>query len=116
MNREILIVDDDDIYLQSVKRALQDRDLVIREAASVPEAIALLDADRRIRVILLDLHFKDESGLDGTKLLEHIKDLKSLYRVIVLTGHEERLAAEEARDFEVFAYLAKAKERFRQSL
>ncbi|OLE54239.1 MAG: hypothetical protein AUG51_09205 [Acidobacteria bacterium 13_1_20CM_3_53_8] len=117
MKREILIVEDDARFRNVIRRALQGRGFTFHNAGSVRRGIELLDGTPGIQVILLDLKLseKDEDGTkvrdeDGTKLLEHIKGRSSKYRVIVITGHDSYLAAEQAEGYKVFSYLAKGKE------
>lgn len=107
MKREILIVEDEQRFLKVIKNALDGRDCVFYEAESVEQAIERLNDNPSIQVILLDLELPVR---DGSELLEHIKGQSSKYRVIVLTGHEEYLAADRAKAYDVFAYLAKGKE------
>lgn len=75
------------------------------QADSVKEAKKILDSDREVRIILLDLELPGEKG---TKLLDHIVDRASEYRVIILTGHDELLPAAEAAVYKVFQYLSKS--------
>jgi signal transduction histidine kinase/CheY-like chemotaxis protein len=108
MTEEILLVDDDPIYRRNIKFLLARDGKSYRfiEAASPAEGIAKLDANPQIRVVLLDLDYNSEA-IRGQDLLKHIVDPSS-YRVIVLTGHENRLSAEEAEALKVFTYLPKA--------
>jgi len=108
MIEEILLVDDDPIYRRNIKFLLARDGKSYRfiEAASPAEGIAKLNANPQIRVVLLDLDYNSET-IRGQELLEHIVDPSS-YRVIVLTGHENRLSAEEAEALKVFTYLPKA--------
>lgn len=102
---KILIVDDHAIFRHSVITGLEDMAIDPFEAETVEEGIRKLNENPEIRVILLDLDFKH--GESGTALLKHIQDRASYYRVIILTSHEEMLAAEEASSYNVFRYLAK---------
>jgi hypothetical protein len=53
----------------------------------------------------LDLKLPDGSGRD---FLQRLGANINKYRIIVLTAHEEQLAAESATEFDVFTYLPKA--------
>jgi signal transduction histidine kinase/CheY-like chemotaxis protein len=113
MKREIIIVEDEASFRRVIKQALRGRGLTFHEADSIGQGVRLLDSVPDAQVVLLDLAFP---GDDGTKLLEHIKERSSKYRVIVLTGHDEKLAAERAAGYNVFSYLAKAEESANQYL
>lgn len=104
MKRELLLVDDDRRYRESVIRGLQSEEFVVHEASSVPEGIASLKENPRINVIVLGLDFPQG---EGSQFLEEIKDHASTYRVIILTAHEELLSAVMAKKLEVFSYLTK---------
>ena len=103
--REVLIVEDKEGYRNSIKRAFKEERYQFFEASNVEDGIVLLKQHPSIRVIILDLSFPENSGV---KLLEWVRPHAPKYKVIVLTGHEELLKAENASDFEVFYYQAKA--------
>ncbi len=102
--KKILLVEDDAIYRQLLVFFLREEPYVLFEAESPQHGIAILDADREIRVIVLDLSFPDDTG---TVVLDYMQRCGRECRVIILTGHEELLIAEDARQHEVFAYLPK---------
>jgi CheY-like chemotaxis protein len=101
---KVLLLDDKALFRRSVIFNLRGTAQIV-EAESVAEAIEEIAGDPDIRVILLDLELK--GGEDGTALLEHIKDQASYYRVIVLTGHSEKLAADKAASYQIFRYMEK---------
>jgi FixJ family two-component response regulator len=102
---KLLIVDDEASFREAVTDGLRDMNIIPFEADSVKEGMGLLDDNRDIRVILLDLDFKE--GEEGTVLLDFIKDRASYYRVIILTSHTDMLAAEKASSYNIFSYLTK---------
>lgn len=104
--KEVLIIEDESRFRNSIKRALKDEGYSFVEAVSVEESLRKLYESPNLKVILLDLKLRDGSGRD---FLERIKDRIHQYKVIVLTAHEEYLAAELAREFAVFTYLPKPK-------
>jgi GAF domain-containing protein/AmiR/NasT family two-component response regulator len=105
MSRRILIVDDEPSFRNALKRSFKDSGYELLEAGSVSASKIALDQHPDIGVILLDLSLPDGSG---TELLEHIKQSGAENRVVILTAHEEYLAADVARRFDVFTYLPKA--------
>jgi signal transduction histidine kinase len=109
MTKAILIVEDDRVYRKALKYALSNELYQFFEASSPSKGIEILTAHPHIRVILLDLSFK---GTSGTVLLDHIKPSADQYRVIVLTGHDDLLAADQARAYSVFNYQTKVEARF----
>jgi signal transduction histidine kinase/DNA-binding NarL/FixJ family response regulator len=111
--RPVLLIDDIENYRASVVSLFANTGYEIIEAASPAEGIALLDENPHLQVILLDLSFDD---VPGTAVLDHIASRSSEYRVIVLTGHEELLLADQAGAYDVFHYLPKAQDFAAQSI
>jgi len=111
--RKVLIVEDDPKFRGVIKFALKSEDYQFFEAASVFEGVGKLNDNPNIQVILLDLSLPDGTGKD---FLEQITKHISTHKVIILTAHEEKLAARQARELGVFNYLPKAAESFTQSI
>jgi len=101
---KILIVDDDPRYRRSIQFVFRDTDITFLEAGSVEEGERILERDKEVQIILLDLQLPKE---DGTKLLVHLSGRSSNYKIIILTGHEEMLTACDAMLYNVFSYLSK---------
>jgi len=112
-NKEILIVEDDPTFRGSIKYALKSEDYTFFEAESVSEGLRKIEENPNLHVVLLDLSLKDGTGKD---FLEQIRARTSRHRVIILTAHEEELAAKQAGDYGVFNYLPKAAKSFTQSI
>jgi len=105
--KQILLVDDEPNYRASIKALFRSDPYQFIEAESPQEGIGLLRVNPQMRVVVLDLSFgEDESA--ALTLLDDIKDRANEYRVIVLTGHDELLGAERAREYAIFTYLPKA--------
>ena len=102
--KEILIVEDDLRFRQSIKRSLALDGYYFVEADSVESALAVCSRRQSPSVILLDLEIP---GGTGREFLRRLGSDSAKYRIIVLTAHEEFLAAELAREFQVFRYLHK---------
>jgi signal transduction histidine kinase/CheY-like chemotaxis protein len=113
---KVLLVDDNDYYRSSLVQLLRNEPYSFVEATSPEEGIAALEAHQDLRVILLDLSFKNGGPQAETVVLEHLKNRADCYRVIVLTGHDELLAAERAREYSVFNYLPKAERSSEQAI
>jgi DNA-binding NarL/FixJ family response regulator len=85
---KILLVDDHAILRDGLKRVLSDEfsGLVLGEAASADEALALLATDRW-DLILLDISMPGRSGLD---LLPQLRSDYPLTRIIVLSSFGDK--------------------------
>jgi len=80
---KILVVDDDEVIRESLAFCLQ------QEGYQVTEATDGLDALEKIKlshyhIIILDLKMPD---MDGTKVLQKIKEIDDEANIIILTGH-----------------------------
>src|SRR6185369_8629317 len=101
----IMIVEDHLIVQEALVALLRARsDLeVVGAAASIREAIPLLDSTRP-DILLLDLSLEDGSGLE---LARSLYRSRSRTRVLVMTGFGDPFAAKEAMAAGVAGYLLK---------
>jgi DNA-binding NtrC family response regulator len=80
-----LIVDDEEIFVQSLTRVLRTRGMVVRGVYNGPSAVEAICAEE-FDVIILDMRMP---GMDGLATLQAIRAKDSLTPVILLTGHED---------------------------
>jgi signal transduction histidine kinase/FixJ family two-component response regulator len=92
----LLIVDDDEVDRQAVRRAISRSGLAgseVREVSGVASALGLLnsaDGAGRFDCVLLDFELSGETGLDVLRALRRNGDQSA---VVVLTGHSDPLVA-----------------------
>jgi CheY-like chemotaxis protein len=110
--KEVLIIEDKLAFRNSIKRALKPDDYTFVEAVTIEQGLQICRTGHGPKVILLDLDLPDGTGRD---FLEHLGSARDQYKIIVITAHEDLLAAELADKFAVFNYLPKAVQ-LRQSL
>lgn len=100
---ELLLVDDEQRFVQVLKKRLSRRNISVKTALSGSEGIqALRKVD--FDVAILDLKMEDMDGLDVLKIF---KTMYPQMEVIILSGHESAKAAREGMHHGAFAYLAK---------
>ena len=105
MPKKILLVDDDLRYRRGFKQEFnEERGYAVSEATSVEEALEVLRQNPEIRVVVLDLGLENSKGTD---LLKALQGNAPRYRIIISTGQEMFLPAEEASQYDVFSYQAK---------
>ena len=103
----LLVVDDDAVDRQAVKRAISRSGLTVAEvreadsAARALETLARAGHDGRLDCVLLDFELAGETGLD---VLRAVRGRGDTTPVVVLTGHEDPIIAttlmkEGASDF-----------------
>lgn len=91
---KILLVDDDGITRRATGKILEDWGHQYQEAASAPEAMAVLNGEQQFQVVLTDWKMPHVSGLDLCRWIRQTASLHHLF-VVVITGAsgEEHLEA-----------------------
>jgi DNA-binding NtrC family response regulator len=79
----ILLVDDEEMFLQSIARVLKRKGLDVHTAPSGPAALKML-GEGRFDVIVLDVRMPE---MDGLTALGEIRRLDPNLPVVVLSGH-----------------------------
>ncbi|MEF9476305.1 MAG: sigma-54 dependent transcriptional regulator [Candidatus Mariimomonas ferrooxydans] len=103
MKRAILIADDDKNTREAVAKALS-ADYITYTAANGQEALALLDKNEDIDIILTDMMMPKISGIE---LLEKIRSTNNDVIVIFITGYSSIESAVEAMRGGAYDYITK---------
>jgi two-component system response regulator RegA len=101
--KTLLIVDDDQPFLNRLARAMETRGYSVETAQSVSEGIQSVDADPPAYAVI-DLRLADGNGLD---VVAHLKSKRPDARGIILTGYANIATAVTAVKLGAFDYLAK---------
>lgn len=101
--RQLLIVEDDDVFARTLKRSFEKRDYAVRVASSPEETKALLD-DWQPGFAVVDLKLGNASGLACVQMLRAVDPAM---RIVVLTGFASIATAVEAIKLGASYYLAK---------
>ncbi|MDX2257487.1 MAG: ActR/PrrA/RegA family redox response regulator transcription factor [Hyphomicrobiaceae bacterium] len=99
----LVIVDDDNAFLQRLSRAMESRGFKVRSASSVAEGIELLRTEPPAFAVV-DMRLEDGNGLD---VLAELNRLRPTARAIVLTGYGNIATAVTAVKLGAVDYLAK---------
>lgn len=102
----VLLVDDEESYVDTLKKRLSRRGLSVLTANSGEAALAIL-ADNPMDVVLLDVKMP---GMDGMEALTRIKEAHPRVEVIMLTGHANVDVAIRGMEQGAFDYLMKPAE------
>ncbi len=102
-NFNVLLVDDEPEFLETLVKRLTKRGLNIRTAKNGAEALVVV-REKGIDVVVLDVRMP---GIDGIQTLREIKRLDPLLEVIMLTGHASIEVAIEGMELGAFDYLMK---------
>ncbi|MEZ5357429.1 MAG: response regulator [Candidatus Zixiibacteriota bacterium] len=100
---KVLVVDDEQIVLDSVTKHLRKEDYTIVTVLTATEAVALLDSDPP-DIILTDLMMP---GIDGLELMKISKEKLPNTPIIMITGYATINTALQATQLGAFDYIAK---------
>jgi two-component system response regulator RegA len=99
----ILLVDDDDVFVGRLARALSERDYDVRVAKDYDSAMALARAESP-ELAVVDLRMPGRSGLE---VVRDMKSIDSATIILVLTGYGSIATAVEAIHLGAKDYLSK---------
>ena len=99
----LLLVDDDEIFVNRLARAMERRGFVPTVTLSVAEAMAAVKSAPAAYAVV-DLRLEDGSGLD---VVEALRDARADARIIVLTGYGAIATAVAAVKMGATDYLSK---------
>ncbi len=100
---KLLLVDDEIKFLKSIAQRLELKDFDVTTASNGQEAIAAAEKDL-FDVAVVDFQMP---GMDGTQVLEALKDRHRYLEIIMLTGHASIDSAVESTKLGAFKYLEK---------
>ncbi|MBD3169009.1 MAG: response regulator [candidate division Zixibacteria bacterium] len=100
---KLLIVDDEEKFLESIAKRLEMRDFEVRTATRGAEAVEIA-REEKFDLALLDLKMP---GMDGKQVLEILKKEHKHIEVIILTGHGSVDSAVDCTKLGAFGYLPK---------
>jgi len=107
MNEDIsiLVIDDEQVVLDSVRKHLRDDGYAIHTVLSAEEGLTLLDRDPiGIDIVLTDLMMPH---IDGLELIKSVKARFPNMPVILITGYATINTALQAKQLGAFGYIAK---------
>jgi len=99
-----MLVDDEAPFVETMAKRLGKRDLNVISAFSGQEALEILDNQRNVDVVILDVKMP---GMDGIETLKNMKSAYPLIEVVMLTAHATVESAIEGMRFGAFDYLMK---------
>jgi DNA-binding NtrC family response regulator len=103
MKARLLIVDDEEQFVEALSERLSMRDYDVTTSLTGEDAIEKI-TNYNFDVVILDVRLP---GIDGTEVLQEMKNLKPLTEVIMLTGHGTMEMAIEGMKLGAFDFLIK---------
>ncbi len=104
MQANILLVDDEQGFVDTMAKRLDKRGLTVRVAYSGPDALKVLEEWPSVDVVVLDVKMP---LVDGIEVLKLIKTSWPLVEVVMLTGHATVESAIDGMKNGAFDYLLK---------
>ncbi len=99
----ILLVDDEQMFVESLKKVLRRRGMEVESVDNGSDALKLLE-EGSYDVMVLDLRMP---GMDGIETLKAIREKDTVVPVIMLTGHIDMKQVSEALKYCVAEILLK---------
>lgn len=103
MKARLLIVDDEEQFVEALSERLSMRDYDVTTSLTGEDAIEKI-TNYNFDVVILDVRLP---GIDGTEVLQEMKNLKPLTEVIMLTAHGTVEMAIEGMKLGAFDFLIK---------
>lgn len=104
MPANILLVDDEQGFVETMAKRLDKRGFTVSTALSGQEGLDVLAKDQSIDVVVMDVKMP---GMEGTEALKLVKADYPLVEVIMLTGHATVSSAIEGMKAGAFDYMMK---------
>jgi CheY-like chemotaxis protein len=112
----VLLVDDDELYLETYLDLLAEEGYLLDTATSRDEALQLLEEKQGWAAVLLDQKLKGQDGPDqGIDIIEEVTVLAPSAKIMIVTGYASKTSIEAAFEKGVYDFIEKT-DRFRPLL
>lgn len=106
MNKKILVIDDEETLLESMKLILSRSGYTVLTAGNAMEALKTIkELEKEISLIITDLALP--GGFDGIDILDAVKDLDTMIPVIMITAYGNVETAVKAMQKGAYNFLTK---------
>lgn len=106
-NHGVLVVDDDALVRNTIAMQLESAGLQIATAADIGAAQAALDGDKKITVVVCDIHLAHESGFELAGALADLRPERLATEIVFITGNASSDTAIEALRHRAFDLIRK---------
>lgn len=105
-NKRILLVDDDPRNIYALRHALVQKGVEVLEATNGIECLAILQSDKRIDAVLMDIMMPE---MDGFEAMEHIRGVLQMQDLPIIALTAKAMKQDRERAFEAGAsdYISK---------
>lgn len=102
--QHVLIVEDNAFLAKTMQKVLSVRSIRVSAARNAQEAMKIIDADP-VLLLLLDLLLPH---VDGYAVLQHRKDKKLTFPVIVCSNLSDKASRDRCKAFGIAAFIVKS--------
>lgn len=102
--KTVLIVDDKNVQLKTLRRALRTRGFLVVEAGSGKKALNHLENIKNIDIVLTDYAMPE---MNGIKLLQNIRKIYKSLPVILMTAYGDKDLVIEAMHYRCDGFIDK---------
>ena len=106
MPKRVLIVDDEEIFLNAIRKVLSLPERVVDTAATLEEAEELLKSSP-YHVVVADLRLTGATGFEGLELMKHVRAEYDGVKFILMTGSGNSEIKSEAYEYGVDFFFEK---------
>jgi NADH:ubiquinone oxidoreductase subunit E len=103
MKGNILVVDDEQVVLQSCTRILEPEGYKVDALASAGEALAMLN-ENSYDLVITDIKMP---GMDGLEFIRHVRQKAPDMNIVLITGFPSQESLKEALELRIVDYLPK---------
>lgn len=108
MSASILLIDDDDLVRESLKKVLQNRNLSVVTASSGDQAIRLFQENQDFDLVISDVRMPGRNGIETIGGIRNIqKDLKKQCPIMFITGYADDDVPQHAAQLGVSEFILK---------
>ncbi|HPO49718.1 MAG TPA: response regulator [Spirochaetota bacterium] len=101
--KNLLVIDDDNFVLESIKKQLKDEDMDIVFMNNPLDGLSIIEK-KRFDLVLCDIKMEPMNGIE---VLKNIKEKHPELSVIILTGYVDDTLLEKARYYGSSDFLVK---------
>lgn len=100
MEKKILIIDDDRRNIFALAAVLKSRGLTSLSASNMVEAFSILETDKAIGIVLMDIMMP---GMDGYEAIRLMKDAKEFMHIPIIAVTAKAMAGDREKCIEAGA-------------
>ena len=99
-------MDDEHVFLLVLKGFLEQPDLIVDTAETYEEAMSMINM-KHYDIVISDIRLTGVLGEEGLSILQYVKQHIPITKVIIITGYDNAVVMNKARNLGADMYLEK---------